>query len=302
MNKLYKLTLENSRLIFHNNKHAQKCKILLRIPPVLKWRKTRLTILWILRILNIKISTFIICIYICPIFMPPPPEKGAYCFATAGRYVGRSVSRSVCRPSVVRSISFDPFTWSLLNLVQGLHLMSIWSLLIFRSHVQRSRSKHSLNPSVLSAQSLLTLSLDHYQTWCRGCAQWVDNLFWFSGHMFKGQGQSTILTPVWCPLNIFWPLHLINTMSTLYILIPCLLALDRLCFYREDKSDFCTMGGIYVSETFLVSSALNVMLKTFWSYRHLTKFIIKNEISSSFHSNLKIIQMKWNFSSHWRRW
>ena len=51
------------------------------------------------------------------IFMPPL-KKGAYCFATVGRSVGRSVGMSVgmsvglsvCRPSVVRSISFDPFT------------------------------------------------------------------------------------------------------------------------------------------------------------------------------------------------
>ena len=51
------------------------------------------------------------------IFMPPL-KKGAYCFATVGRLVGRSVGMSVglsvglsvCRPSVVRSISFDPFT------------------------------------------------------------------------------------------------------------------------------------------------------------------------------------------------
>ena len=40
------------------------------------------------------------------IFMPPL-KKGAYCFATVGRYVGRSVDLSVFRPSVVRSISFD---------------------------------------------------------------------------------------------------------------------------------------------------------------------------------------------------
>ena len=42
------------------------------------------------------------------IFMPPL-KKGAYCFATVGRYVGRSVYLSVpvFRPSVVRSISFD---------------------------------------------------------------------------------------------------------------------------------------------------------------------------------------------------
>ena len=43
-----------------------------------------------------------------------------------------------------------------------------------------------------------------------------------------------------------------SVLSTIYILIPCLLALDRFCFYREDKPEFCTMGGIYVSETFLV--------------------------------------------------
>ena len=105
--------------------------------------------------------------------------------------VGWYVGRLVCRPSVVRSISCDhPFIWSIPNLVQGLSSMSKWSLLIFRSHVQRSRSNHSFEPSVL---------------------------------------------------------------STLYILIHCLLVLDRFCFYREDKPEFCTMGGIYVSETFLVS-------------------------------------------------
>ena len=53
------------------------------------------------------------------IFMPPL-KKGAYCFATVDRSVGRSVSMSICRPSVVRSISFDPFTCSIPNLVQGL--------------------------------------------------------------------------------------------------------------------------------------------------------------------------------------
>ena len=59
----------------------------------------------------------------------------------------------------------------------------------------------------------------------------------FQGHMFKGQGQTTLEPTV---------------LPTIYILIPCLLALDRFCFYREDKPEFCTMGGIYVSETFLV--------------------------------------------------
>ena len=46
---------------------------------------------------------------------------------------------------VVRSISFDPFTWSIPYLEQGLRQISRWSLLIFRSHVQRSRSNHSLS-------------------------------------------------------------------------------------------------------------------------------------------------------------
>ena len=98
--------------------------------------------------------------------------------------VGRSVGRSVCRPSVVCSISFDPFTWSIPNLVQGLPLINRWSLSIFRSHVQRSRSNHSFEHSVVH-------------------------------------------------LSIFQSL-----------------ALDRFCFYREDKPKVCTMGGIYVSEMF----------------------------------------------------
>ena len=62
-------------------------------------------------------------------------------------FVGRYVGRSVCRLSVVCSISFDPFTLSIPNLVQGLPSISRWSLLIFRSHVQRSRSNHSSQPT-----------------------------------------------------------------------------------------------------------------------------------------------------------
>ena len=55
--------------------------------------------------------------------------------------------------------------------------------------------------------------------------------------MFKGQGQTTLEPSV---------------LSTLYILIPWLLALYRFCFYREDEREFCTKGGIDVSKTFLV--------------------------------------------------
>ena len=124
-----------------------------------------------------------------------PLKKGVYCFAT----VGVSVGVSVCRPSVVRSISFDPFTWSIPNLVQGLPQWEDDPYWFSRSHVQRSRSKHSSQPNVLSAQYLLTPSLVQFQTWCRGCTQWVDDPYWFSGHMFKGQGQTTLC----CPLYIF---------------------------------------------------------------------------------------------------
>ena len=63
--------------------------------------------------------------------------------------------------------------------------------------------------------------------------------------MFKGQGQTTLEPSV---------------LSTLYILIPCLLASDRFCFYREDKPDFGTMEGIYVSETFLVFKHLKQIM------------------------------------------
>ena len=132
-------------------------------------------------------------------FIMFPLKKGANCFAT----VGRSACRSVCRPNVVRSISFGPFTWSIPNLVQGLPSLSKWSMLIFRSHVQRSRSNHSSQPTVLSAQYLLTPSLDQCQTRCRGCPHWVDDPYLFSGHMFKGLGQTTFLSPLCCPLYIF---------------------------------------------------------------------------------------------------
>ena len=105
---------------------------------------------------------------------------------------------------VVSSISFDLFTWSIPNLVQGLTSMSRLSLSIFRAHVQRSKSNYSSKPSVLST-----------------------------------------------------------------ILIPCLLALDRFCFYREDKPEFCTMGGIYVSETFLVWYRNITYKSSFMSFKTL---------------------------------
>ena len=148
---------------------------------------------------------------------------------------------------VFLSISFEPFTWSIPYMVQGLPSMSIWSLLIFRSHVQRSRSNHSSQPTELSTQYLLTPLLDQYQTWCRGCPQWKDDPNWFSGHLFKGLGQTTrsiSLDPfTWSIPNLVQGLHPISrwflfifrsrvqrsrsnysfepsVLFTLYILIP----------------------------------------------------------------------------------
>ena len=85
---------------------------------------------------------------------------------------------------------------------------------------------------VLSAQYLLTPSLDQYQTWCRRYPQLI-----FKSHVQRSRS-----------IHSFEP----SVLSTLYILIPCLLASDSFCFYREDKPEFCTMGDIFVSETFLV--------------------------------------------------
>ena len=68
-------------------------------------------------------------------------KKGAYSFATVGRSVDQVLSaQHLLTPSL------DQYqTWC-----RGLPSMSRCTLLIFRSHVQRSRSNHSFEPSVLS--------------------------------------------------------------------------------------------------------------------------------------------------------
>ena len=52
------------------------------------------------------------------------------------------------------------------------------------------------------AQYLLTPSLESCQTWYNGYLQTVDDPYWFSGHMVRGQGQTTRANC--CLLNIFW--------------------------------------------------------------------------------------------------
>ena len=175
-------------------------------------------------------------LYIYVFFLCPPWKRGHIVLQL-------SVGRSVCRPSGVRSISFDPFTWSIPNLVQRLPSIRRWSLLIFRSHVQRSRSNHSSKSTVLSAQYLWPLHLINTFTWSipnfvqglRPISRW--SLLIFRSHIQRSRTNHSFESSV---------------LSTLYILIPCLLASDRFCFYREDKPEFCTMESIYVSETFLV--------------------------------------------------
>ena len=80
---------------------------------------------------------------------------------------------------------------------------------------------------VLSSQYLLTRSLEQYQTWYRGCPPWVDDPYWFSGHMYKGQGQTTLLSPLCCLLNIVWPLHLINIGAGVASMSRCSLLIFR---------------------------------------------------------------------------
>ena len=104
----------------------------------------------------------------------------------------------------------------------------------------KGQGQTTLLSSVFGPLNIFWPPLDQYQTWCRGYPQWVDDPYWFSrSHVQKSRSNYSSEPSV---------------LST--ILIPCLLALDRFCFYREDKPEFCTMGGIYVSETFLVHSCI----------------------------------------------
>ena len=93
----------------------------------------------------------------------PPLKKGGYCFATVGLSVSRSLCMLVCRPTVVRSISFDPFTRSIPNLVQGL-MIPIYFQVTFLKVKVKPISRAQCVVCSISFDS----SLDQYQTWCRG--------------------------------------------------------------------------------------------------------------------------------------
>ena len=108
--------------------------------------------------------------------------------------------------------------------------MSRWSLLIFRSHVQRSRSNHKVN--IFGPLHLINTKLGAGSKW---------SVFIFRSHVQRSRSNYS-----------FEP----SVLSTLYFLIHWLPASYRFCFYREDKPEFCAMGGIDVSETFFVFHAL----------------------------------------------
>ena len=76
----------------------------------------------------------------------------------------------------------------------------VYSKLIFLPRLKKGRSEDQ----VLSTQYLLTPSLDQYQIWCRGCAQYVNDPYRFSGHMFKGQSQTILLSQVCCLAYLLW--------------------------------------------------------------------------------------------------
>ena len=135
-----------------------------------------------------------------------PLEKGGILFCNC-RSVGMSVGLSVCRPSLVRSISFDPFTSSIPNLVQGLPSISGWSILIFWSNNRRSMSINSSQPTLFSPLCCLLnifwpFYLPHLVQWLPLMSRWPSMIF--RSHVQRSRSKC-------CLLNIFWPLHLINT-------------------------------------------------------------------------------------------
>ena len=143
----------------------------------------------------------------------PSLKKGAYCFATVGlRYVGRYVGRSVglwtkCCPINI----FWPFHLIDTKIGAGVSLNEKMIPMDFQVTGLKVKVKPSFSVFCVVRSIFFNPSFDQYQNWCRGCPQWVDDPYWFSGHMLKGRGQTTLLSPLCCPLNIFWPLHLINT-------------------------------------------------------------------------------------------
>ena len=80
------------------------------------------------------------------------------------------------------------------NLIQKVLPENICSLLIFRSHSQKSIARSNCFVQMMSAQYLLTPLLESCLTWYSWCP--TENPYWFSGHIIKGQGQTADLCSI----------------------------------------------------------------------------------------------------------
>ena len=136
----------------------------------------------------ISLASFLSCIFytfLCPLW----------------KVLNLSVGRSVCRPNDVSSISFDPFAWMLPNIVQWIYLENTWTLLILRSHGQRSKSNcwflYKWCP--LNICLLFRWKVDKFSTKVR----WPQLIFRI--HCQKSRSNFQSLNKC-CPLNISWQL------------------------------------------------------------------------------------------------
>ena len=89
-----------------------------------------------------------------------------------------------------------------------------------------------------------------------------------------------------------------SVLSTLHILNPCLLASDRVFFYREDKPEFCTMGHICF---WIISCHFNKLFNVVLDYvlfkKSLENFIIAkySKVIMNFFQNSVLTSISVNF-------
>ena len=136
--------------------------------------------------------------------------------------------------NIVNSISLDSFDRKLPNLVQEMPLESRWPVLMFRSHVQRSRSICWFSSQVLSTRDLMILCMMVIKF-----AILVNYLYWVTRARSNYSSSSHH-----CPLNIIWTICLVinkpgTLVATRYWIIHCIYT-TLLNF---------SPGVIYVSQT-----------------------------------------------------
>ena len=126
----------------------------------------------------------------------------------------------------------------------------------------------------MSAQYLLTTLLERCQTWCSDCLKRVDDLYWSSVLIVKGQSQTAGLSNAVCPISsdsFAWKLlNLIQWMSLgkVYPKNQCQTPLNHpkycllnlldilvsryLSLWPRPSLELVIIGGICVSQTDLV--------------------------------------------------